>query len=396
MAKNPEPNPDDIPTLLPTAKPVEPDVVAKPAPPTGRKFPCPSCGAKLDFDPSIRGLSCPYCGYKQKIERDENADILERDYLEYLDKEEAKGKAIPGHSTETRCTGCGAVVLLDDKVATDKCPFCTTHLETKPSAAKGMIPPESLIPFTVDLRKARDRITTWVASLWFAPSELKKVFALGQFTGVYLPYWTYDSMTYTFYEGERGDDYNDTETYTTQGTDGREETRTRTVVRTRWSSASGEVQHFFDDVLVVGTKSMPRERILGLGEFNLAKLEPFDAAYLSGFQTERYAVNLKEGLLNAKGLMEPTIRRLIMKDIGGDHQRITDYRTRYTAMTFKHLLLPAWVAAYRYNGQVYQVTVNGQTGHVSGQRPYSVSKILGWVLVGLVLVMILILLLTRR
>ena len=67
-----------------------------------------------------------------------------------------------------------------------------------------MIAPESVLPFQVDLRAARNAFTTWLGSLWFAPSELKKVANLGQLAGVYLPYWTYDTMTYTFYEGQRG------------------------------------------------------------------------------------------------------------------------------------------------------------------------------------------------
>src|SRR4051812_25291237 len=141
-----------MPDELPIAKPVvKPPTVTK-APPAGRKFPCPSCGAKLDFDPASRGLACPYCGFKQEIQRAVDSAVTERDYQDYLSREEGKGQVIPGRASETRCTGCGAVVLLDDKLATDKCPFCATHLETAPEAARAMIPPEAVLPFEVDLR----------------------------------------------------------------------------------------------------------------------------------------------------------------------------------------------------------------------------------------------------
>ena len=63
------------------------------------------------------------------------------------------------------------MVLLEDKVATDECPFCGTHLENKPEAVEGMLPPESLIPFRLDLRDARESFTKWLHSLWFAPTE---------------------------------------------------------------------------------------------------------------------------------------------------------------------------------------------------------------------------------
>lgn len=353
---------------------VKPPAVTK-APPAGRKFPCPSCGAKLDFDPASRGLACPYCGHKQKIERLTGAEVEEKDYQEYLEREEGKGQVIPGRASETRCGGCGAVVLLDDKLATDKCPFCATHLEHKPEAAHAMIPPEAVLPFTKDLRAARDAFTAWIGSLWFAPSELKQVAALGQLQGVYLPHWTYDSMTYTFYDGQRGDDYTTTEWYTVTDKDGNSRQESRTVVRTNWTPVSGEVQHFFDDVLVCGSKSLPAALVDDLGDWNLPKLEPFQPDYLSGFQTERYAVGLKEGFATAKELMQPTIHRLICEDIGGDHQTVSNKRTRYSAVTFKHVLLPVWVAAYRYRDQAYQILVNGRTGKVTGRRPWSVSKI---------------------
>ena len=363
--------PDDVPIAKPVVK--EPKVSS--VPPAGRKFPCPSCGARLDYDPAGRGLACPYCGHIEKIERDESAEVSEREFDQYLDREEAGGKVVAGRSTETKCPGCGAIVLLEDKVATENCPFCGTFLENKPEAAHAMLPPESLLPFTVELRAARTAFEKWIANLWFAPTELRKVAALGQLTGVYLPYWTYDSMTISYYTGERGVDYTTTQTYTDRDANGNAVTRTRTVIHTSWSSVRGEVRHFFDDVLVCASKSIPADLIADLGEWALPKLEPFRAEYLSGFKTERYAVNLKEGFHRAKAIMEPEIIRLIRQDIGGDHQRISQKQTRHTAVTFKPLLLPMWVAVYRYQQRTYQILVNGRTARVTGYRPWSTMKI---------------------
>jgi len=62
-------------------------------------------------------------------------------------------------------------------------------------------------------------------------------------------------------------------------------------------------------------------------------------------------------------------------DIGGDEQRVTHVATNYSAVTFKHLLLPVYVGAYRFRDKVYQVVLNGRTGEVQGERPYSFWKI---------------------
>ena len=44
-------------------------------------------------------------------------------------------------------------------------------------------------------------------------------------------------------------------------------------------------------------------------------------------------------------------------------------------LTFKHVLLPVWLAAYRYRGKSFRFVVNGRTGSVEGERPYSAVKI---------------------
>ena len=49
-------------------------------------------------------------------------------------------------------------------------------------------------------------------------------------------------------------------------------------------------------------------------------------------------------------------------------------------MTFKHCLLPVWVANYRYQDKLFQILINGRTGRVSGERPYSFWKIAALVL----------------
>jgi DNA-directed RNA polymerase subunit RPC12/RpoP len=382
----PLPSSDPPPLPTPTKPPVDKEPTLTKAPPKGKLFPCTNCGAKVEFDPRSRSLKCPYCGHTSAVEDGAGA-VEEHDFNEYASKLVKRHTGgIAGRSTQVKCSACGAMVLLEDKVVTDKCPFCSTHLENKPEAVEGMLPPESLIPFRIDLRAARESFDKWLGGLWFAPNALKQIANLGQLTGVYLPYWTYDAMTYTKYRGMRGDDYQETEYYTERDANGNEVQRSRTVTKTHWYPVSGEVQHFFDDVLVCGSKSIPPHLISGLEPWDTGELEPFQDAFLAGLKTERYAVDLKAGLVIAKEMMQPTIQQLICQDIGGDHQRIEMTDTRYFGVTFKHCLLPVWVASYRYQEKLFQILINGRTGKVSGERPWSFWKIFG--LVAIILLVI--------
>ena len=361
------------PPPLPGKTPAPPADVEPKAPPAGRKFPCRQCGAKLDFDPAARGLKCPYCGFTEHIpeaDDDQKAAVREHDLEEFLaTQEERAAIAVAKHHCQVRCGGCGAVIVLEERVATDKCPYCGTHLENKPEAVKDLIPPESLLPFTVSDRDARDRFTGWIAGLWFAPTELKQLANLGQFGSVYAPFWTYDAMTYTSYTGQRGEDYWEDESYT----DAEGKRQTRQVRKTRWYSVSGEVRHFFDDVLVRASETFPAPLMDRLPPWHLKDLEPFRDEFLSGHVTERYAVSLAEGFRTAKGVMEDEITGLICRDIGGDHQRIDWRRTNYLGVTFKHTLLPIWVANYRYREKLFHVLVNG--AHREGGRGAAVELV---------------------
>ena len=69
------------------------------------------------------------------------------------------------------------------------------------------------------------------------------------------------------------------------------------------------------------------------------------------------------------------IRGDCQRDIGGDEQRVDEMKTSWSALTFKLLLLPAWVAAYRYDNKSWRVLVNARSGEVQGERPWSKWKI---------------------
>ncbi|HEY4329033.1 MAG TPA: hypothetical protein VGN88_04795, partial [Phycisphaerae bacterium] len=386
--------PATAPPPLPSTPPIQnPTITTKP-PESNRKFPCKQCGARLDFDPSQRALKCPYCGFLEEIAPAKLGvvgGIVEHDYAVALAKVPMDRGTIAGRSSEVRCPGCGANVLIEDNVETDKCPFCATHLVNAPrTSATEMICPESVLPFHITDRQAREAFNAWIKSRWFAPNNLKQLANLGQLSGIYLPFWTYDSMTYTHYTGQRGDDYWENETYTTTE-NGQSVTRTRQVRRTRWTYVAGEVDHFFDDVLVCASRSVPVNYVTQLEPWDLAQLEGFRPEFLASFKTERYVVTLSEGFGSAKQIMEGEIRRLCCQNIGGDHQQLVTVATQHVGVTFKHILLPMWLAVYRYQNATYRILVNARSGEVQGARPYSWAKITLAIVAGLLVTIIIIL-----
>ncbi len=344
----------------------------------GRAFPCRTCGANLTFHIGCQKLKCSYCGDEVEIVLDENAAVVEQDFFAILERQKElriAGETPPEDHNEVRCDSCGANVIFDGTLTSTHCPYCGGGIQREKIHRGGFrIPVDGVIPFQVAEKAARSELDRWVRSRWFAPNDFKKAARGDHFHGVYLPFWTYDALTFAQYSGERGEHY-----YVTTGS-GKNQTTQR---RTRWWPASGHFQHFFDDLLILGATELPVNRIDELAPWKLQNLKPFSPAFLAGHFARTYDVEVENGFEKAKAKIEAELRAMAKRRIGGDEQRLHRFVSRYDAVSFKHLLLPVWIVAYQYHDKSYRVFINAVTGQATGDRPYSWIKITLTVLLGL-------------
>lgn len=338
------------------------------------RYRCPGCAADLVYAPVNGALECPYCGRREELPKTDAA-VEERSYEQYLQMRRDGLQQIAAGALETQCQSCGATVTFVPPQVAGECDFCGAQIVAQPKAANPMVAPEAVLPFAFPQPQASQYVRSWLGSLWFAPNALKQFASHHPANGVYIPYWTYDANTTSNYTGARGEYYYVDEQYVTRDAQGREMMATRRVQHTRWHPSQGQVSRWFDDVTVPATKTLPQERLNKLNPWDLNQLRPYDPAYLSGFKAQRYQLEFPDGFEIAKNFIVPIIRDDVARDIGGDTQRIDGINTHYSGITFKHVLLPIYVGAYRFNNKIFQVVVNGRTGEVQGDRPYSWVKI---------------------
>jgi len=339
------------------------------------RFPCPQCGADLRFSPADARLVCDHCGYSEPVTLPRGG----AQPIQELDFRRAIEARLPEAEIETqrysRCPNCGAEIEFDPEVHATECPFCATPVVADTGTSRH-IKPRGLAPFILSEREARAAMTDWLGSLWFAPSGLVDYARKGRaMTGVYVPYWTFDADTRSRYAGQRGTIYYESEPVMVRDAQGRTRREMRQVAKIRWQPVTGRVARFFDDVLVLAATSLPRSYTDGLMPWDLSRLVPYQPEFLAGFRAEGYTVDLEAGMTEARAFMDRMIERDVRFDIGGDRQQVDRIETEIGAVTFKHILLPVWTAAYRYGGRSYRFVVNGQTGKVQGERPWSWIKI---------------------
>jgi len=345
---------------------------AEPTADTGNFVKCKDCGGNLKYLPGTPFLNCEYCGAKNEIESEPHAQVVENDFESFLN--EAAHKEDKQEVSTVKCGNCAASTTLKPNTTSGTCPYCDTALVIKNATTSSIIKPSHLLPFKVERKKASEEFIKWVGGLWFAPNKLKHYAqqSAEKLNGIYMPYWTYDTNTTSTYTGMRGDHYYVTESYR----DSEGNSQTRQVQKTRWTGASGTVHNSFDDVLVISSKSLPEKLANDLEPWDLPELAAYNDRYLSGFITESYQVGLKEGFEKCKERIDGPIRASVNSNIGGDVQQITTLSNQYSDIKFKHVLLPVWLSAYRYNEKVYRFMINARTGEVQGERPYSAAKII--------------------
>ncbi len=329
------------------------------------KFPCPECGADLRYSPRMGALDCDHCGHHEEILAPPSNWQMEE-----LELQKAFENAISSKQYEVNpyvhCNSCGANIEFGQFQTAKECPYCASPivLETK---QERQLRPQGILPFLVDQARGHELLSTWLGQRWFAPNGLAKFARSGRrLNGIYMPYWTFDADTKTQYSGQRGDIY-----YVTRGS-GKNQ---RTEMRIRWSRRSGRVARFFDDVLIAASSALPRNFLKDLAPWDLSAVEPYNPEFLAGFNSEAYSVTLEDGWHEAQEVIKNVIIRDIKFDIGGDRQQIHQMQTQMKDMSFKYIQLPVYSLAYKFRGKTYRCLINGQTGRVTGERPFSWIKI---------------------
>jgi LSD1 subclass zinc finger protein len=345
--------------------------------------PCEGCKADLKWSPGADAMACPYCGTVTQVTapgastpQGEGADangvpstVVEHD-LDAALVEAPRGWG--GEVAEFRCSQCAAFSAVEAHVTVSACAFCgTTQLEVQP-AANDHFRPESLLPFAIEEKRARGDFSRWVGSLRFRPNDLKRMSKLDGLKGVYVPIFTFDVKTQTHWSAQAG------YYYYVEVSDGQGGTKQER--RIRWEPVSGVINKNFDDWMVSASSGLSQALFQGLLPYNTDALVPYDSRFLAGFVAERYQLSLNKAWETGFGGMEERITSAVRSAIPGDTNKGVSQRIQHWDRTFKHCLLPVWIAAYRYKEKTYHYVVNGVTGKMSGTAPWSWFKIIGTVL----------------
>jgi predicted RNA-binding Zn-ribbon protein involved in translation (DUF1610 family) len=337
------------------------------------EFECPQCGAATAYSAEGQGLTCTYCGYFEPAEK----AVVGKRAPEYEFTVETMQRAAHGWGearTDLACQSCGAVASISAGMLTHTCAFCGSNKVIQRQASQDMLRPRFLVPFKVDVSDCYKLTREWLGSSWMVPGSLKQLARVADFTAVYLPYWTFDALTSATWKAEVG--HTRTRRY-------REGGKWKERIEIEWRWESGKVQLNIDDLIVEGTGKLSRLLMERLKGFNLAALTPYEPKFLAGLQARAYDIPLEGAWEIARQKMREQTRQACISQASTSMVRNFSMNLDFSQETWRYVLLPVYVAAYRYQGKTFQVMVNGQTGVVAGQRPVDWTRI--WLVVAALL-----------
>jgi hypothetical protein len=75
-------------------------------------------------------------------------------------------------------------------------------------------------------------------------------------------------------------------------------------------------------------------------------------------------------------------------EVGREKRNLSLGESRWSGLTFNHILLPLWTGEYRFQGKIYSIMINGQTGEATGEKPRDAVKIVFICMIGLLFVIL--------
>jgi DNA-directed RNA polymerase subunit RPC12/RpoP len=335
---------------------IDPDKIKQTSAPgnhpvTGQRFTCPHCGGRMTFTPDGQSLICESCESDERMKHKTIGEPSREEESFIAALATSKGHFKPLSTRFFTCQSCSANFILPPSQMTLTCPYCTSSYILEQAEKEDTIEPNSLIPFKLTLVIAEQALRTW-----FKENSLGEEAQLNGISGLYLPAWTFEvggviSWTCLIQKSAQEE----------SGFNRRQK---------EWKSDNGQKAIYYDDLLVLASKSLPLEAVQSkVFNFDLRGLETYDPRYLVDRVAENYQIPLAEASLLVRKMTLEKERGVIA---GNYFQPMRDLALNTANMmvdAYRLVFLPVWLAHFRVDQKDYRALVNDQNGSIWAEKP---------------------------
>ncbi len=313
---------------------------------------CPRCQSPITYSFADNGLHCMYCGYYEDLASED--ETLRQGVFEEVVLQQT-GQGWGAQRAEWHCNNCGANTSVEPELIAFTCPFCGSQKVIQHDVVENAPRPQAIIPFAVSQEACPELAREWFGTSWMTPASLRQLARLEGFRAVYLPFWMF--------------------TFTAQAT-------WRVMFKSdnigaSWKERTGFERIVYDNLLACATTTISQVLAEQMAEFDVHPV-PYNPKYLAGISALTYDVALGDAWQRVREkVREQIVDRCSWQATPSDHGECRGFGVglKLEDESWSYILVPAYVAVYRYADVTYQLLVNGQTGQVSGQRPVAWFKV---------------------
>lgn len=320
---------------------------------------CPNCSANIFYNEKAGKLICDMCGGLFDPESLAPLGMIERRDTDAAGEEE-------DNKQEFVCDSCGAAVVTDYNTAATFCAFCGSPTLIKKRLSK-CFRPDLIIPFKVSKEEAISNFLDWAKTHKGVPKKFTSKAVLSKITGYYVPFWLIDACCVTNVGGTG-------------------------------QKRQGELieNYSIDRTLMYNVRRVPFDGCKKISNTLMEAIEPFDYSeirdyndmYLPGFFAQRYdlsAIDMFDLIrIRLDNYAEDIVKRVSaneydeFKAVNSVGSHSADYKQVYAMM-------PVWFLNIEYEGDIYGIAVNGQTGKASGSLPINKRQVHTHALTGILI-----------
>lgn len=325
---------------------------------------CPNCDANLNYNPKNKNWVCDYCGSKFTL------DELKANEANYKSTSVAKSEELKKDNSNKKqqeideyiCEDCGAKIIADKNTSATFCVYCKNTAILK-GRLTDKFEPIKIIPFTKVKQDAIDAFKKVGKGKFLMPKDFSDSKNIQELTGIYIPFWLYSCKGNGHFSGKG-------KRVTTWTTSDYIYTKTDTydVVR------DGEYE--FSLIPVDGSIRFNDAIMNSIEPFNYDELIDFNYSYLSGFLAEKYDIEKDEAKKITIDRAKNTAVDDLRENAAISFQSVIPETNTFTTNeeNIEYVLLPVWMVNIKYKDKMYTFAMNGQTGKMIGDIPYSTGK----------------------
>lgn len=315
---------------------------------------CPSCGAKIDFNPINQMWDCKYCGSKYSLD-----DMKKYDNASNIKNNTVNSNSFNG-MTNYHCKNCGAEIIADDTVTATFCVYCGSTAILKEKIDSGRAP-DLIIPFKNTKESAAKAFENLTKGKPLMPKKFKELKNIEKISGVYIPFWAYDITG----DGSITFDCSDVSTWSDSEYRYEKTSNYETTVE----------GHFdYDKVLADGSSRFRDDLMDSIEPFNFKELKEYNHAYLSGFLAEKYDIDEDKSLKRAIDRSMKTCINLSDREINHNNTSVSKNNINLVKKKTSYIMLPVWMVNIKYKDKIYTFAMNGQTGKMVGNIPVGIKE----------------------